>query len=79
VTVTRRLTIDLDGFDPRYAAGRLALRDRDTDAIIRLFGGDLDDPHDHARLSQALMEVTASRFAHLRAGVLAVRDLLPDA
>ena len=75
-SASRRLTIDAEGFDPRYAAERLALLDRDTDAIIRLFAATSTTPHDHARLSQALMEVTASRYAHQRAGLACLRSAI---
>ena len=55
--INRRLRADPDGYALRHPAERLAVLDRDTDAVIRLFGGDLVTPHHHVRLVQALMEI----------------------
>ena len=55
--INRRLRADPDHYALRHAAERLAVLDRDTDAVIRLFGGDLATSHRHVRLVQALMEI----------------------
>jgi hypothetical protein len=39
--INRRLRADPDGYALRHAAERLAVLDRDTGSLIRLFGGDL--------------------------------------
>jgi uncharacterized Zn finger protein len=55
--INRRLRADPDRYALRHAAERLAVLDRDTDAVIRLFGGDLATTYDHVRLVQALIEI----------------------
>ncbi len=46
-----------DSFALRYAEERLAVLDGDTDAIVRLLGGDLTAPHQFIRIAEAMGEL----------------------
>jgi hypothetical protein len=46
-----------DSFALRYAEERLAVLDGDTEAIIRLLGGDLTAPHQFIRIAEAMGEL----------------------
>jgi hypothetical protein len=48
---------DGDSFAVRYARERLAILDRDVDAIVRLLGGDLTAPHQVSRVADAMREL----------------------
>jgi hypothetical protein len=48
---------DGDAFAVRYALERLAILDRDTDALVKLLGGDLTRPHQFLRVAQAMGEL----------------------
>ncbi len=46
-----------NAFAPRYARERLAILDRDVDALVRLLGGDLTTPHQFIRVAEAMGEL----------------------
>lgn len=46
-----------DSFALRYAEERLAVLDGDTEAIVRLLGGDLTAPHQFIRIADAMEEL----------------------
>ena len=48
---------DRDVFAVRYARERLAILDRDVDAIVRLLGGDLTTPYQFIRVAEAMREL----------------------
>ena len=48
---------DGDSFAVRYARERLAILDRDTDAVVRLLGGDLTTPYQFIRVAEAMREL----------------------
>ena len=48
---------DGDSFAVRYARERLAILDRDVDALVRLLGGDLTTPHQFIRVADAMREL----------------------
>ena len=48
---------DGDSFAVRYARERLAILDRDVDAIVRLLGGDLTTPYQFIRVAEAMREL----------------------
>jgi len=48
---------DGDAFAVRYARERLAILDRDVDAIVRLLGGDLTTPYQFIRVAEAMREL----------------------
>ena len=45
---------DGDSFAVRYARERLAILDRDVDAVVRLLGGDLTTPYQFIRVAEAM-------------------------
>ncbi len=49
--------LDGDSFAVRYARERLAILDRDVDAIVRLVGGDLTTPYRFIRVAEAMREL----------------------
>jgi hypothetical protein len=55
--INQRLDGVPDDFSARQAAQRLAVFDRDPDAVVRLFGGDLDSVLDFARVAAAMFEI----------------------
>ncbi len=48
---------DGDSFAVRYARERLAILDRDVDALVKLLGGDLTTPHQFIRVAEAMGEL----------------------
>ena len=48
---------DGDSFAVRYARERLAVLDRDVEAVVRLLGGDLTTPHQFIRVAEAMREL----------------------
>jgi hypothetical protein len=48
---------DRDSFAVRYARERLAILDRDVDAVVRLLGGDLTTPYQFIRVAEAMREL----------------------
>src|SRR5829696_9081509 len=48
---------DGDSFAVRYARERLAILDRDVDAVVRLLGGDLTTPYQFTRVAEAMREL----------------------
>src|SRR4051812_3887494 len=48
---------DGDSFAVRYARERLAILDRDVDALVRLLGGDLTTPYQFIRVAEAMREL----------------------
>ena len=48
---------DGDSFAVRYARERLAILDRDVDAVVRLLGGDLTTPYQFIRVAEAMREL----------------------
>lgn len=46
-----------DRFAARYAAERLAVLDRDVDALVEMLGGDLTGPYQYARVAEAMVEL----------------------
>ncbi len=48
---------DGDSFAVRYARERLAILDRDVDALVRLLGGDLTTPYRFIRVAEAMREL----------------------
>jgi hypothetical protein len=48
---------DGDSFAVRYARERLAILDRDVDALVKLLGGDLTTPHQFIRVAEAMREL----------------------
>ncbi len=48
---------DGDSFAVRYARERLAILDRDIDALVKLLGGDLTTPHQFIRVAEAMREL----------------------
>jgi hypothetical protein len=46
-----------DQFAARYAAERLAILDRDVDALVEMLGGDLSSPHQYQRVAEAMVEL----------------------
>jgi hypothetical protein len=46
-----------DSFAVRYARERLAILDRDVDALVKLLGGDLTSPYQFIRVAEALREL----------------------
>src|SRR5215210_5760209 len=46
-----------DSFAVRYARERLAILDRDVDALVRLLGGDLTTPYQFIRVAEAMREL----------------------
>jgi hypothetical protein len=48
---------DGDSFAVRYARERLAILDRDVDALVRLLGGDLTTPYQFTRVAEAMREL----------------------
>jgi hypothetical protein len=48
---------DGDSFVVRYAHERLAILDRDVDAVVRLLGGDLTTPYQFIRVAEAMREL----------------------
>jgi tetratricopeptide (TPR) repeat protein len=55
--ISQRLDNAPDDFSARGAAQRIAVFDRDPDAVVRLFGGDLDSVLDFARVAEAMFEI----------------------
>jgi uncharacterized Zn finger protein len=53
----RRKTDAEDSFAIRYARQRLAVLDGDTEAIVRLLGGDLTAPYQFIRVAEAMEEL----------------------
>jgi hypothetical protein len=48
---------DGDSFAVRYARERLAILDRDVDALVKLLGGDLTTPYQFIRVADAMREL----------------------
>jgi len=48
---------DGESFAVRYSRERLAILDRDVDALVRLLGGDLTTPHQFIRVAEAMREL----------------------
>jgi hypothetical protein len=48
---------DGDSFAVRYARERLAILDRDIDALVKLLGGDLTTPYHFIRVAEAMREL----------------------
>jgi hypothetical protein len=48
---------DGDSFAVRYVRERLAILDRDVDAVVRLLGGDLTTPYQFIRVAEAMREL----------------------
>jgi len=48
---------DDDSFAVRYAGERLAILDRDVNAVVRLLGGDLATPCQFTRVAGAMREL----------------------
>jgi uncharacterized Zn finger protein len=48
---------DGGSFAVRYARERLAILDRDIDALVKLLGGDLTTPHQFIRVAEAMREL----------------------
>ena len=48
---------DGDSFAVRYARERLAILDRDVEALVRLLGGDLTTPYQFIRVAEAMREL----------------------
>src|SRR4051812_36978208 len=48
---------DGDSFAFRYACERLAILDRDIDALVKLLGGDLTTPYQFIRVTEAMREL----------------------
>ena len=48
---------DGDSFAVRYARERLAILDRDVDALVKLLGGDLTSPYQFIRVAEAMGEL----------------------
>jgi hypothetical protein len=48
---------DSDSIAVRYARERLAILDRDVDAVVRLLGGDLTTPYHFIRVTEAMREL----------------------
>src|SRR5919201_4848754 len=48
---------DDDSFAVRYARERLAMVDRDVDALVKLLGGDLTTPYQFIRVAEAMREL----------------------
>jgi hypothetical protein len=48
---------DGDAFAVRYARERLAILDRDVDALVKLLGGDLTTPYQFIRVAEAMREL----------------------
>jgi hypothetical protein len=48
---------DGDSFAVRYARERLAMLDRDIDALVKLLGGDLTTPYQFIRFAEAMREL----------------------
>lgn len=48
---------DGDSFAARFARERLAILDRDVDALVKLLGGDLTSPHQFVRVAEAMGEL----------------------
>ena len=48
---------DGDSFAVRYARERLAILDRDVDALVKLLGGDLTTPYQFIRVAEAMREL----------------------
>jgi hypothetical protein len=46
-----------DSFAVRYARERLAILDKDLDAIVTILGGDLDGPYRFLRIAEAMSEI----------------------
>lgn len=46
-----------DQFAARYAAERLAILDRDVDALMEMLGGDLSSPYQYQRVAEAMVEL----------------------
>jgi len=46
-----------DRFGARYAAERLAVLDRDVDALVEMLGGDLSSPYHYLRVAEAMVEL----------------------
>jgi hypothetical protein len=55
--INRRLDDAPDDFSAHQAAQRLAVFDRDPEAVVRLFGGDFDSVLDFARVAEAMFEI----------------------
>ena len=55
--VARRAAADPEAFAPQHAQQRLALLDRDAEAVVRLFGGDLQGVHRYVAVAKALREI----------------------
>ena len=55
--VARRAAADPEAFAPQHAQQRLALLDRDADAVVRLFGGDLQGVYRYVAVAKALREI----------------------
>jgi len=49
-----------DRFAARYAAERLAVLDRDVDALVEMLGGDLSSPYQYQRVAEAMVELDLS-------------------
>ena len=48
---------DGDSFAVRYARERIAILDRDVDALVKLLGGDLTTPYQFIRVAEAMREL----------------------
>jgi hypothetical protein len=60
IAAYRKAVTDADGVDSfavRYARERLAVLDGDTDAIVKLAGGELSNPHQFFRVAEAMAEL----------------------
>ena len=55
--VAKRRAAGSDAFALRYAEERLAVLDRDVEAVVRLYGEDLDRPYHFIRLAEAIAEL----------------------
>jgi hypothetical protein len=58
--VDRRFAAAPEDYRLRYAAQRLALVDRDPDAVVRLFGGEQPSPYHCAEVAAAMLEIDRS-------------------
>ena len=61
--VEKSAAAGIEGFAVEYARGRLAILDRDAEAIVRVFGGDLSQQHHALNLVAALDEAGMPRLA----------------
>ena len=55
--VDRREAADPFDYRVAQAAERLAVLDRDPEAVVRLFGRNLDSPHGYVRVAEAMLEI----------------------